>query len=1133
MGLIADLHIHSRFSRATSPRLNPASLDRWARIKGIQLLGTGDCTHPAWLTELREQLEEQEEGFYALKKDVRAAFDRGFGLTEGLPKPAAEFTRFVLTGEICTIYKREGKTRKIHHLVILPDFKTAAAFCAKLERVGNIISDGRPILGIDSRDLLSMLLDSGDGTLLIPAHIWTPWFSALGAKSGFDSIAECYGDLTSHIPAVETGLSSNPSMNWALSNLDRFSIVSNSDAHSPDKLGREATILNMELSFASFEAALSSGGSSDTTLPGILGTIEFFPQEGKYHYAGHRNCGVCLGPEEAAKENGRCPVCGRPLTEGVMGRVLELADRPVNEENNPCPPEHRGSNRRPYHSLIPLTEILGEILHIGPGSRKVNALYGGLIEKTGGEFSLLMDMSLADIEKLRVPGLSGELLATAIGRVRDGKVSISPGYDGEYGIVRVFPAGERPGHPSEPGLFGEPQETKAETPATESSAGPERPGPRLPKEKGAARKNPAQSPAGAFSLDRDQERAVAYEGGTALVIAGPGTGKTAVLAARIARLLAGGIDPASILALSFTVKAAVELRERIIHTAGGDTAGRLTVATFHSLCSAILREQALSPAEQTPALSSPQGTPGIPKDFRILDGEERETLLKELCGGNRRQGLGLYIEKRKRFLLLPGEKKPRLGEALFLPVEQDIPEAIPEMESLYEQYRNRLRAAGSLDFDDLPAGVVRLLAARKDLLEYYQNRFRHVFVDEYQDINFAQYALIRLLSPPASSSLTSSSLASSSLASSSLWVIGDPNQAIYGFRGSDKRFIDRFLEDYTKAGRFELSKSFRCAEAIINAAGRLVGVHLEGRSAPAAVSLYRSEHGTDKAEAEGIARSIAALLGGTGFFAIDSNAAGDTKRGAPDNAGMAAPGDCAVLLRAGVLSGPVIKALKDHGIPFEFTGERIWWEEEPVRALLDFLREGRRKTVPDSSPTLTPEEEIGKAWDTLSRSREHAAYRGPAPEPVERLIRIAGLFGDLQTLLDTLTCSDAGELPGEIHRESVKVMTIHASKGLEFDHVFVPGLEEGILPFTLYDSRGGVEDDPAGKASRIEEERRLLYVAMTRARQGLYLSWARSRSFRGRSIAGGPSRFLGELEELIPLSEESRQPKRDPQFRLF
>ncbi|MDR1637659.1 MAG: UvrD-helicase domain-containing protein, partial [Treponema sp.] len=973
----------------------------------------------------------------------------------------------------------------------------------------------------------------------------------LGAKSGFDSIEECYGDLGSLIPAVETGLSSNPPMNWALSLLDRFSIVSNSDAHSPDKLGREATIFDMDLSFASFRAALGSGGGVRGR---IGGTVEFFPQEGKYHYAGHRDCGVCLGPEEAAREQGVCPVCGKPLTEGVMGRVLELADRPVDEQS-PCPPEQEG-NRRPYHSLIPLKEILGEILKTGSDSRKVKALYGGLIESAGSEFSLLMDMSLGTIGGLRVPGLSGELLAEAVGRMRDGRVSLSPGYDGEYGVIRVFPAGKIPGDPAEQDLFGglpgefpeqesgkgflkeSPQEFPKESAGGTGAGNHGKEKSRRAKKKGNAEISPSPPipPAGqgevpapvfpgeAFTLNRDQERALAYEGGRVLVIAGPGTGKTALLAARILRLLAGGTDPASILALSFTVKAAAELRERILRMADGMAAG-LTVATFHSLCSALLREQ------------------GVPGDFRVLGEKEREDLLRELCvpvektkGSAHGSGkalrprrLGTYIEERKRFLLLPGEKEPKLGAAAILPPEGDYPAAVPELEALYEQYRNRLRAEGLLDFEDLPAGLVRLLLAREDLPAYYRNRYRHVFVDEYQDINFAQYALIRLLAPPEEDAGRGTDKGGTR----TLWLIGDPNQAIYGFRGSDKRFIDRFLEDYPGAGRFELTKSFRCSAPIIGAAGRLVGAELEGlsRQDGDAVSLSRSEYGTDKAEAEGIARGIAALVGGTGFFAMDSGAAG---RGGAGNAGTAAPGDCAVLLRAAVMSGPVIKALKDHGIPFELSGERVWWEEEPVHSLLDQLRESRRN--PGSGPGLSPEEEIRRVWDALSRQKEKLRRRGKdTPEPVERLIRMAGLFGNLQSLLDTLAYSGPEELPGEMYREGVRVMTIHASKGLEFDHVFIPGLEEGILPFTLYDDL--LYDDsagePSGKSPRLEEERRILYVAMTRARRGLYLSWARSRNFRGRILAGSPSRFLGELEQLVPLAGEDRRAKHDPQFRLF
>ncbi|MDR1127814.1 MAG: endonuclease Q family protein [Treponema sp.] len=432
MKITADLHVHSRFSMATSKSISPSSLDYWARVKGIDLIGTGDCTHPAWLEELRGHLDEAEEGFFTLKKNIRAASGT---ITDSNTAP-----RFVLTGEISTIYNKAGRTRKVHHLVILPGFRAAAAFQAGLERAGNIRSNGRPVLGIDSHELLSMLLEADERSLLIPAHIWTPWFSVLGAKSGFDSIDECYGDLAAFIPAVETGLSSNPPMNWAVPSLDRFSIISNSDAHSPEKLGREATVFRMELSYASLAAAIrgaSSGGSN----AGILRTLEFFPQEGKYHYDGHRKCGTGLGPEEAG--DGVCPVCGKPLTMGVLRRVTELAGRPV-DEWAACPRDTEGTNMRPYVSLIPLRELAAELLGTGTASRKTEAAYMRLVEQAGGELPLLADAPVSAIEKMDAPGIPGEKLAEAVSRMRSGQVVIRPGYDGVYGVVRVFPPASAP-----------------------------------------------------------------------------------------------------------------------------------------------------------------------------------------------------------------------------------------------------------------------------------------------------------------------------------------------------------------------------------------------------------------------------------------------------------------------------------------------------------------------------------------------------------------------------------------------------------------------------------------------------------------------------------------------------------------
>jgi uncharacterized protein (TIGR00375 family) len=445
MKVTADLHVHSRFSLATSKSISPASLDYWARVKGIGLAGTGDCTHPAWLDELRGQLDEAEDGFFALKKEIRAAFDAS-PAAAGIPASGVNTVpRFVLTGEISTVYRRGGKTRKVHHLAILPGFPAAAAFQAKLERVGNIRGDGRPVLGIDSRELLSLLLEADERSLLVPAHIWTPWFSALGAKSGFDSIDECYGDLAPFIPAVETGLSSNPPMNWAVPSLDRFSIISNSDAHSPEKLGREATVFEMEPSFASLAGALrrdSSGGNAAD----ILYTLEFFPQEGKYHYDGHRKCGAGLSPREAG--DGLCPVCGRPLTMGVLRRVTELAGRPI-DERAACPRNSGGAggndtNRRPYVSLVPLRELIAELLGTGTASKKAGAAYARLVGQAGSELGLLVDTPLSVIEKMDAPGIPGGGLAEAVSRMRTGRVVIRPGYDGVYGTVRVFPDGEVP-----------------------------------------------------------------------------------------------------------------------------------------------------------------------------------------------------------------------------------------------------------------------------------------------------------------------------------------------------------------------------------------------------------------------------------------------------------------------------------------------------------------------------------------------------------------------------------------------------------------------------------------------------------------------------------------------------------------
>lgn len=409
MKAIADLHIHSRYSMATSKEGTPENLDLWARKKGISILGTGDFTHEKWREELKEGLISTGDGFYKLKEEMIRP--------EALSMKDTS-VRFVLSGEISCIYKKNGKTRKAHHVILLPGFEEAEKLSLKLEKIGNIHSDGRPILGLDSRDLLEMMLDVSHEGVFIPAHIWTPHFSVLGAKSGFDSLEECFEDLTPYVHALETGLSSDPAMNWRISALDRYQLVSNSDAHSPSRIGREANLLDIDLSYEGLYGAIQKG-------EGLLGTVEFFPEEGKYHYDGHRKCGVCLSPKEAEECGNICPVCGKKLTMGVEHRVEQLADR----KNG-----YMKEGAKKFESLVPLPEVISACMGYSSSSKKVQGCYEEMLEKLGSEFEILREIPLEDIAEN-----VDERIAQAIGRVRLGDVVRIPGFDGEYGKIDFSP----------------------------------------------------------------------------------------------------------------------------------------------------------------------------------------------------------------------------------------------------------------------------------------------------------------------------------------------------------------------------------------------------------------------------------------------------------------------------------------------------------------------------------------------------------------------------------------------------------------------------------------------------------------------------------------------------------------------
>jgi uncharacterized protein (TIGR00375 family) len=417
MEYLADLHVHSPYSRATSRECSLPGLFAWARLKGIQVVATGDVTHPGWRRNIREELVPAEPGFFRLR-DERVPSP----LADAVPQHAP--VRFLLSAEISCIYKRHGALRKVHNLVYLPDMESAERLSRRLEGIGNLASDGRPILGLDSRDLLELVLELAPEGFLVPAHIWTPWFSLFGSRSGFDSVEECFGDLTPHVFALETGLSSDPAMNRLVSGLDRFAFISNSDCHSPANLGREANRFATGFDFYALRDALKAN-SSDR----FPGTIEFFPEEGKYHLDGHRGCGVCLEPEETRRQRGICPVCGQPVTVGVLHRVRELADRTTPQEATGAPG---------FVSLVPLMEILAELLGVGPSSKAVRSQYARLVSLFGSELSLLLT---ADESVLAT---DSPFLAEAVARVRSGRVMRQGGYDGEYGAIRIFGPGELP-----------------------------------------------------------------------------------------------------------------------------------------------------------------------------------------------------------------------------------------------------------------------------------------------------------------------------------------------------------------------------------------------------------------------------------------------------------------------------------------------------------------------------------------------------------------------------------------------------------------------------------------------------------------------------------------------------------------
>jgi len=1106
MKLIADLHIHSHFSIATSKQLIPEFLDLWARIKGINIVGTGDFTHPSWIDELEEKLEPAEEGLYKLRDEYRIS--KEWGLPEGFGDPV----RFLLTAEISSIYKKRGKVRKVHNVVLAPDFEIVRKIQAGLaRRKFNITSDGRPILGMDSRDLLELILEISDRTFFIPAHIWTPWFSALGAKSGFDSIEECYEDMSPYIHAVETGLSTDPAMNWMCGFLDKYTLVSNSDAHSPEKLGREANILDTDLSYTSITAAVASGETDE-----FKGTIEFFPQEGKYHYDGHRKCEICWDPLENLRNGGICSKCGKPVTMGVMSRIAQLSDRRDIQERKVRPP---------FKSIVPLKEIFSEIMGVGPKSKKVDSIYRKTIQKAGAEFGLLLDTEIEVIEDF-----CGPLLAEAIRRMRTGEVYIQEGYDGEFGIIKLFDEGEiqrlgggsslfvseRAGARSRP----EPQllrfslkdyqdleaSLRSEIPAvaepeaqfitsgdlfTPESARERNPGEAFPEVGTVPAKGESQH---SFTLNPEQKQAVNHGSGPSMVIAGPGTGKTQVLTRRILHLVReDGVDPRFILAVTFTNKAAEEMSRRI-NKALGEESGLPEVATFHALGYKIIYRNLPETGRTDGAL--------------LINGEDQKAIFPEImsCKSSQAKHFRESISGLKQAVTDFGEISD------------------PEIRAAAGKYETWLKGNNLFDLDDLISEAVRLLEGYPEIRSYWQARFDRVLVDEFQDINCAQYKLLHLLCPEPDNPIC---------------VIGDPDQAIYGFRGSDAAYMQAFQLDYPSARIYSLKQSYRCTDIILQASSGVLSTKGSGQDPLQGLikgsRLKISRQSSERSEAEFIARTIEEMIGGLRSFSMYSRISGG--EGAESIRSLS---DFAVLCRTGRQMDFFEEAFNNHAVPYQRVGEGSYLDAPAVRILLDLLRFMKNPDNPyirlrlkDINHSVRDNLAAAVSFEGSVKDFLKGLLKQALPEHLEdpevlQLLDFAGDYGS--GFKDFYRFIDLGSNV-DIYRsnsESVALMTIHASKGLEFECVFVPGCEDGILPCTFYNK----EDID------IEEERRLFYVAMTRARQYLFLTHAGTRFMFGRRTEQTRSPFLDSIEarlieELKAEGKKKPEKKEDRQLNLF
>jgi len=1023
---LADFHVHSCFSRATSKKLTPLNLAAWAKVKGIDVIGTGDFTHPGWMAMLKEHLEQGEDGLLYLKEDPDLA-----GEIPGFDNQLKSTTRFILTAEISSIYKRGGKVRKVHNLVFVPSLDKAEELNKRLSQVGNLKSDGRPILGLDSRDLLEIVLEIDSMAFVVPAHIWTPWFSIFGSKSGFDSIEECFGDLSSYIFALETGLSSDPEMNWLWSKLDSFTLISNSDAHSGENLAREANIFQGEISYDGIYHALRREGLSHR----FLGTLEFFPEEGKYHLDGHRKCGVVMDPRQTRARGGICPECGQPLTVGVLNRVLSLADR----ENPVQPPGQPG-----FSSIIPLPEIIAEFMGVGPKTKKVRSFYYKLIHKFGSELTILQKVPEEELKRFSPP------LALGISRMRNNEVFREPGFDGQYGKISVFSAKEKQEFKSGRFFVDLPR--------------PERENKQQKQIIYSLQDDKHDETVLELVYNAEQKQAISAGPGPVLVLAGPGTGKTQTLMGRVNRLLGDGVNPRHILILTFTRKAAKELQERLAKLRG--------------------EKETLPRAETLHAMAFEYWQQVHQSEPLILEEKEAKKVFSqanpELKGAELKkawQEYNLAREKRESYNSAYGQAYMRL--------KQDL---------------NLVDYADLLEFwlEEIEGGN-------------YARPFTQVLVDEIQDLSSLQLSIITRLAGPAGEGF---------------FGIGDPKQSIYGFRGAVTDIQEKLKNIWPDLKVINLSQNYRSTQEILDFSTALFpdtpALKAHQKSAG---QIFVFQAPTATQEANWIGDRIKCLIGGTAHWEQDMR---QTQQ-------ALSPGDIAILVRFKALIPSLTASLKRLGIPYCVPEQEIFYKEPRVELILRAV--SRVLGVVDDKDVFDCPEKV-----LAQGPKGMAAYLKDIP-PFDRIFWQSRAFKELENayaehngwagLLNYIRLES--ELDAVRTRaQKVRVMTMHAAKGLEFEAVFLPCLEDGIMPFIGLDLLLG---DHSGYEEKTEEqeERRLLYVACTRARSFLFLSLAKSRQVFGKGLRLKASRFLNELpKEMVTRTvAKAHKQKREKRRSLF